>query len=319
MGASHLRALVSGLPGHLRASKVLAFLQAFVDDSAAERGDGRLFMAGYINTVANWERFSDDWNAVLRRQPEIDYLRMTEANALDKQFRGWSVPTRDLKLAKLAKVIRRYKPESFHFSVDRAEYLRRMKPVAPRGLASAHYAGTFGVVTIVTRFLATTGFKGKVDFIFDEQSGVSADLALFFDFMAKHLPPEARNLIARVPHHGSDKDYLPLQAADMLAWHLRRQHERGDVERRLNKLFWNEGGHLTSHLGDERIKHFAAAMAAIPGTGPTKSKSGWRRLRGEIAASIARGWIPPAGTKWRNFWWHAKQAVWYWFFNRRRR
>lgn len=319
MSGARIWALVSGYPRRLRANKVLVFLQAFIDDSVAERGDGRLFMAGYINTVENWAKFSDDWDKVLKREPQLPYLRMVEANALRGRFRGWNDAKRDLKIAKLAKVIRRYRPEVFCFTIDRAQYLREVRPVAPRGLGSAHYCATFGVVSLVTRYLSEHGFDGKVDFIFDEQSGVSADIGLFFEYMCRNLPPGARKIIARVPQFGSDKDMLPLQAADMIAWHLRREHEFGDVSRSLQKLFYNDIVVVCSDADSDFVSRIAHGMSKIPGAASVNSKSNWRKFRANLARMLAAGYTPPRGTKWRNRLFEIEQNIRWWLLNRRHR
>lgn len=319
MSAERIWALTSGYPRRLRANKVLVFLQAFIDDSVAEKGDGRLFMAGYINTTENWGRFSDDWDKVLSRDPKIDYLRMAEANSLRGQFRGWDDIKRDLKLAKLAKVIRRHKADSFHYSINRAEYLSKVKPVASRGLGSAHYVATFGIVVLVTQFLAKQNFSGKVDFIFDQQSGVSADIHVFFDHIAKQLSEAQRAMIARVPQFGDGMDYLPLQAADMLAWHIRRDHERGDANRMLLKILPEGRLHAAMDMPDHLIDKWRDDISLVPGANLIQSKGRWQSYRIAAEKALAAGYLPPAGTKWRNLVFWTKQGFRRWWFNRRRR
>ena len=66
-------------------------LQAYVDDSASDQGDQRLFLAGYINAADRWIRSSDAWAEVLRDPPAIGYLKMSEANRF--QNTGGSSPS----------------------------------------------------------------------------------------------------------------------------------------------------------------------------------------------------------------------------------
>ena len=58
-------ALVAGYAPPIRFEKPLAFLKAFIDDSAAETGDKRLFMAGFINDANSWSLFSEAWDEEL--------------------------------------------------------------------------------------------------------------------------------------------------------------------------------------------------------------------------------------------------------------
>ncbi|MGB9380686.1 hypothetical protein [Candidatus Binatus sp.] len=53
-------------------------LQVYIDDSG--RGVDPVFvLAGYVGRLRNWEEFSDRWQATLRENPTIDYLKATEA------------------------------------------------------------------------------------------------------------------------------------------------------------------------------------------------------------------------------------------------
>lgn len=89
--------------------KALPSLQAFVDDSASDADEQRLFMAGYLNYSEKWALFSEAWREELKVAPSIDYLKMSEANALADQFNGWDAKVRDEKLRSLVRVINHFK------------------------------------------------------------------------------------------------------------------------------------------------------------------------------------------------------------------
>ena len=59
-------------------------LVAVIDDSASERaselGDRRLFLAGYIARLEDWDSFSAEWLKALRTGRAVKYLKMNEAN-----------------------------------------------------------------------------------------------------------------------------------------------------------------------------------------------------------------------------------------------
>lgn len=317
LAGERIHHFVAGYPSSVRAAKQLLFLQAYIDDSACEEGDRRLFMAGYINSVDAWSAFAEHWQRELNNAPSVAYLRMVEAKALRGQFRGWQAIERDKKLERLAALIRLFMPESFHFSVDRKDFDNLIAPNVARGIGSPHYVGVFAIVAMVTRYLAKRGVEAKVDFIFDQQSGVDADIAIFFEYMTKNIPKEARKLISGIPIFRDDKDMVPLQAADMLAWHLRRQHQKGDVEQMLDLLFYEDGGHLVTHANNEVLQRISYGLRQIPSAGSMRSKSDWQRFRREITGLKASGFIPPMGTKWRNFLFETRQQL-YWLLRRRR-
>ena len=87
----------------------MAFLRAFTDDSAAQRGDRRLFLAGYLHRADVWASFSDHWHAELKSWPAIEYFKASEANNLSGQFdykKGWDEVKRNAKTGMLAAIIR---------------------------------------------------------------------------------------------------------------------------------------------------------------------------------------------------------------------
>lgn len=57
----------------------MTVFQAFVDDSASDEGEARLFLAGYINAADKWGLFSDAWQEQLSNPPAIEYFKMSEA------------------------------------------------------------------------------------------------------------------------------------------------------------------------------------------------------------------------------------------------
>src|SRR5882724_10074844 len=85
-----------------RGSTGLALLRAFIDDSAAQKGDKRLFYAGYLHRADAWAEFSEVWDRELAAWPRIEYFKGTEANFLSGQFQGWDRDKRNAKVAKFA-------------------------------------------------------------------------------------------------------------------------------------------------------------------------------------------------------------------------
>jgi len=107
----------------------------------------------------------------------------------------------------------------------------------------------FTVVSAVSRYVAESPVRAPIRFVFDEQQGVDVDVEMFFSEMIKSLPAEAQNLIDGLPAFKSDKElqYAPLQAADFLAWHLRREHETGEKLARTNGLISHDA-HLVQGI-----------------------------------------------------------------------
>lgn len=271
-----LRAHLSGYAALHRREKFLSFLQVFIDDSVSgKHGERRLFFAGYLNRAENWEMFSDAWREALSASPSIDYFKMSEARALQGQFRGISKEDREKKLSYLTDVIRHFKPISFDFSVSDA-VLRDQKVNAPHGFTDPRLVSVFSVIYGVINAMSEKGNTLPIDFIFDEMNGVDFDVHVLFDHLKSSLPPKQRKQLNSSPIFRNDMDFLPLQAADMLAWHVRRQHEKGDVIDALKKL--KPGGHCSGLMADEDIIYFGREVQKIPNIDNFHSKKEWKPL-----------------------------------------
>jgi hypothetical protein len=275
----------------------MVFLQSYADDSASDDGDQRLFMAGFVGLAQNWAAFSDDWHWALKHGgPPIDYLRMVEAQSLRNQFQNWNKQDRNKKLLLLAEIIRSYPLMSFEFSVSRKTFIKHVKPHAPRGVAKPHFTANFHTVSGISRHFENQS-DIKIEFIFDEQDGVDADVYLFFEYMRRNIPEKAREIIIGFPMFKNDKEVVPLQAADMAAWFVRRAHQMGEESLPIPLYsVINEEQHLMSEIPDDTLVKWGKQFASTPILKELQSKSQWQRFRREMTELIANGFVPPHGT-----------------------
>lgn len=117
--------------------------------------------------------------------------------------------------------------------------------------------------------------------------------------MAESIPKEARALIARKPRYENYRTFAPLQAADMLAWHLRKRHEDHGSWMKESDDFApiSSGAHLG--CGDLHMvlpsthKGVAEQMDGIEGL---KSKREWLRMKREARRLQGAGYEPPASS-----------------------
>lgn len=274
-------------------------LQAFTDDSAAQAGDKRLFLAGYLHRADVWTSFSKAWHEELKAWPAIEYLKSSEAHHLSGQFHHsqWDEEMRDAKLAKLAAIITHYQPISYEFSVNGRLFEDELKPVSPYGFGRLHFTMCFAVVSGVARFTAESPVRAPIQFVFDEQQGVDADVEMFFTEMMKALPVDIQSLVDGLPMFKSEKEYqyAPLQAADLLAWHLRREHETGEKLARTNGLI-SDDGHLVQKIPDDVLRSWASHHATLPGLPLIQSKRQWKDFKTEHKKLIDAG-IDPSKIK----------------------
>jgi hypothetical protein len=178
-----------------------------------------------MTTAEQWMKFSDDWEAVLQQSPAINGFHAVEAQSLKDEFLGWSPEARDEKVFQLARVIEAHPLLSFDCRMSHEAFERILRPVSPYDLRNPYSVLFQSVMITATRQLLLLGIDLPIDFVFDEQGKVGMDALLWYGTFRAGLQPELRNLLGSRPIFKTDKELIPLQAADCLAWHLRRSRE----------------------------------------------------------------------------------------------
>lgn len=302
--------MTSGYSSDVRARKPLAVLQAFVDDSATDDGEQRLFLAGYIHTADKWILFSDAWKEALQLNPPIEYFKMSEANSLKGQFWGWSVPDKDAKILALARVIRHFKPVSIHCSISRRDVKALMKGKVPYGFADPYGYVFSGIMLPLARQQLKHSNRVPIDFIFDNQEGIGEEAKFWYKQIRDTQPTAVKKLLSVEPLFRNDRDVLPLQAADMLAWHIRRHAERADPkEWFVPDYMATDGQHIALDYDLPMIQRLADNMSKVEGVQRITGKTPWKKTTKNLKRQLAAGYIPPYGTRWKNFVYGARKRL----------
>lgn len=268
-------------------------LVAYIDDSIGRRSERRLFLAGYLTRVDVWELFSAAWRAELARSPAIESFHMVEAQNLRGPFKGWSREARDAKVIALARLVRAFPLFSFECSVSTIEYKKYFGDSAPFGMAKPYGLCAQAVSSGLARHFYAEGFRDPIRFVFDTQEGADVDLTTLWPWIRASSRGPWRRLLGP-PEFADDRDAVPLQAADLLVWHIRRVHDGTDAEGALPAAGLVHGDlHLASEIDDERLAHVGRKIARVPGVRLLRSKSDWRQARNSIAKRHRLGLGPP--------------------------
>jgi hypothetical protein len=219
---------VVGLPPSRAHDRLLMVFQAFIDDSATQ--NGVFVLAGHVASKDVWAKFSKDWEEILP-YGLLDkngryYFKMSEmAQTKERMERVGAfykiIDNHDLlaisckiDIADLKNAISRlwtigqsidWGPydDPFFFSfralVDSVHAQRQQMPWLP---------------------------EEKIDFIFDDQSQKRLILKSWEKYVATR-DENIREWFGATPRFEDDREFLPLQAADLWAWWVREWHERG--------------------------------------------------------------------------------------------
>ncbi len=215
----------------------MAVLQGFIDDSGEQElpRDPVFVLAGFIASAERWAAFSQEWQAALDAKPAIDFFKMNQAATLTGQFKGWTDIQRDKKVELLTGVIVKYAEVKVQCAIDKKAFATHVRSLrVPNRLLTLDkpYAMAFQHIILATAgvFLAY-GFNHTVDFIFDEQGKIGEDAVRMWDSLKPIIRANAAKgrsnfepYMGERPIFRDDKKFLPLQAADLYAWHVRRDY-----------------------------------------------------------------------------------------------
>jgi hypothetical protein len=201
-------------------------LQAFFDDSGrGKESDSLVFvLAGYAGPMASFSSFADDWQTVLREEPPLAYVKGKEANSLTGQFANWTKEQREERLAKFIGLIRKHDLIALSFGVGYRDFNRILRE--PKGIMKYPYAIAFAnVVAWLMRSASVKPEREEIELIFDQGIiGRERAIQAAYEGMKGSIPKDTLDLLVGRPRFEDDKRYLPLQAADLLAWNVRRDY-----------------------------------------------------------------------------------------------
>ena len=207
--------------------------KAYIDDSGSDSTSPIFVLAGFAATDTQWTAFAADWQAVLDLPPKIEYLKMSDAARFAGEFarhRGWDEAKRDDRLVALARVIRKHTTVRVSAWIRRGDFEREIKslPSTVRRLSTDNpYIMLFQqMVLAVATFGDRHGIVEPCEFTFDRQQSFEKEAEQWWPVFKQILASSPRSDIAKfvgdMPSFGDEKVDLPLQAADLYAWQVRR-------------------------------------------------------------------------------------------------
>jgi hypothetical protein len=202
-------------------------LRAFVDDSDINQEPVSI-LAGWIAPAHAWASFADEWKRALDMKPRLQYFKMSECMGFGGEFLGWSKETRDLRLNYLVRLIEEHKLLGVGAAIQTSEYRRIFQNSPQKEFDYPYFMMFFGLMAGLTTSIAEveTSLSAKaerVDFVFDEQPGQMEKVLGAWSHFKEVAPDQVRPLLGDPPIFRNDQTTLPLQAADLYAWHLRAQ------------------------------------------------------------------------------------------------
>jgi hypothetical protein len=89
--------------------------------------------------------------------------------------------------------------------------------------ANPYYLAFGSIIHEVAYYQMTLGIDETIDFVFDDQAMEKGKIIEAWDYIKENYArPDTKHLIGSVPAFQNDQKFLPLQAADLLAWWVRK-------------------------------------------------------------------------------------------------
>lgn len=218
---------LSGLPSDLRWQRLVLVMQAYIDDCTEPPV---FLLAGFLAPAGEFAKLTDKWNSALAKPPRLEDFKMKEAFARQGQFLGWSIQDRDARLADLVAIIKEHVMVGICAVVRHDDFSDVLKGRIGKPLDNPYWLMYHSIITLTFEWEIENGLDEKVDFVFDEQMHQSDEVQAHFAAFYELAPPRVKELFGERPVHRNDIKVKPLQAADMLAWHIHRRYcdrERG--------------------------------------------------------------------------------------------
>lgn len=217
----------------------LVILQGFMDeswDSDGVGGEGIFVLAGYVSTVEKWAAFSKEWKQRLRwGTVQSDGSRQFKMSEMASQNRWDDLPF-------FYSVIMEYAELSISCIVDMKELNRAIDDIKA-GIGDGVNELPFDIEEIknfwrnpyyFTFRLLMDGFHiwraqnqelfpgdSPVQFVFDNNSQKQVIRKVWDDYIATRSD-SIRPTYGAEPRFEDDREFLPLQAADLRAWWVRK-------------------------------------------------------------------------------------------------
>lgn len=247
-------------------------LQVYIDDSGC-KGKGRvLFLGGIMGEAENLAALSDSWDRELRfADPgRIAYFKSDEAATLDGEFRHWQPASRDKKVRRMAELLN--KPEFMAvFSGIALSSHAQMEKLLSRAVTDsrlhffnqpifmAFHAVLLGVAQEVVRQRVTE----RIEIFIDNNDVLKGEMKRQYPILLEVLDERQRNVMPSELYFRDDKEFLPLQAADLLMGDLRLRSNKNERWPKLSL----EKLRLSPHskpLTEDRLFEMTQGLTKLP-------------------------------------------------------
>ena len=199
-------------------------IRVYIDDSGKRDHSPVQVLAGYLASEAGWSAFDAEWKLLLDRHA-LEGLHMAEAWRLARSYHHLGKLRRDALLVEAIEIVKRHAKfaivSSLHFEAF-DHWFAREESDGHHALRPYFFAFHSLIVQVV-RYVHSQRRERTIEFTFDEQGGESHRAVLSaMDQLRELCAKDFPGVEIVDPVFADDRTCQPLQAADLLAWLVRR-------------------------------------------------------------------------------------------------
>jgi hypothetical protein len=207
----------------------VAQLKAFIDDSGSGGDSPWFVLAGYLGAAEAWDAFDRRWRAALDGPPKLEYFKHSQMYRPETQWGQFkSEGQRNERLDRFIEVIGGHALRAIYVRVKQQDYDEIIEPYVPPMWRNPYYFLFIGFLSSATSTERWAGTSRKIEFFFDNNQEVEKPSQRLYSQVCG-LPQFAGSVEGI--HYKDEKQFLPLQAADLLAWEVRRRFSVEEPER----------------------------------------------------------------------------------------
>jgi Protein of unknown function (DUF3800) len=225
----------------------VAVLKIYMDESGTHDPSPVVTVGAYLATPREWRDWTKVWN--LRKQP-IKVFHANECANLRGEFDGWGDDDRNAFVAKLLPTIAEHRMVAFVIGIRMDDY-REVCQAYPRmgTVIGTPYNACFQwVVQDILDWLDTMSDTQRLAFFHENNEYIAEAIATFK--LTKERVDQGRRIMSLF--FGSKGDFVPLQAADILAYEgNKRLRNPGTPDRRAWKAINPTGERRTVRYFDK--------------------------------------------------------------------
>lgn len=208
-------------PSHvLPENRFVMNFTVYLDESGTHIGSQAVVVAGYIATADEWISFDSEWRTALT-EFKIPFFHMSEFANRASSYRDWTKKEREQRFDRLVNIINAHVLGSVAVTIPRLEFASALGgdskkvPSGPYGLAATQLLAS-------APKLLPSGADHWINYVFDIGSPGIGEIQQRFKRFMKTRQRIAQRLHVSGITFGDKDNFIPLQAADILAYELYR-------------------------------------------------------------------------------------------------